>query len=413
MKSFWTDPSRDFTRTYPDLIRDLNGKRVFKKYIHYRDPYQILRELIFSLALGLECHLLDSDFSPEEISHLGINPDQLRQASDTQPPAIPDYPALIRQIESQKQNTRIVIYTSGTTGRPKSVSYRFEVLQRAVKKGEKFKNDVWAFAYNPTHFAGIQVFLQAFLNQNPMVNIFDLSGQDLARAISGYNVTNISATPTFYRKMLAEIDGEFPAVKRITLGGEKFDPTIERQLAGLFPNAVIRNIYASTEAGTLFTATNDVFSIDPDIKPFIQFEPDGELLIHKDLLGDFNSMDRQGDWYYTGDMVEFIDPDHFKFISRKSEMINVGGYKVNPHEVEEEIRKVNGVLDARVKARANRITGYILMAEISRKNGLVEAGLEKRIMDHLKNSLQEFKIPRLFKFVEKLELTRTGKKERQ
>jgi hypothetical protein len=53
MKSFWTDPSRNVSKTYPDLIRDLNGKRVFKKYIYYRDPYQILRELIFSLALGL------------------------------------------------------------------------------------------------------------------------------------------------------------------------------------------------------------------------------------------------------------------------------------------------------------------------------------------------------------------------
>ena len=413
MKSFWTDPSRNVSKTYPDLIRDLNGKRVFKKYIYYRDPYQILRELIFSLALGFECHLLDSDFSPEEISHLGINLEQLQQDTGIEPPDIPDCPALIRQIDAQKQNARIVIYTSGTTGRPKSVSYRFEVLQRAVKKGEKFKDDIWAFAYNPTHFAGIQVFLQAFLNQNPLVNIFDLSGPDLARAISGHNITSISATPTFYRKMLAEIDGEFPGVKRITLGGEKFDPTIEKQLIRLFPNAVIRNIYASTEAGTLFTAANDVFSIDPEIKPFLRFEPDGELLIHKDLLGEFNSNDLRGDWYHTGDMVEFIDPGHFKFISRKSEMINVGGYKVNPHEVEEEIRKVEGVLDARVKARANRITGNILMAEITKQNGLAEAGLEKRILDHLKNSLQEFKIPRIFKFVDKLELTRTGKKERQ
>jgi acyl-coenzyme A synthetase/AMP-(fatty) acid ligase len=71
-------------------------------------------------------------------------------------------------------------------------------------------------------------------------------------------------------------------------------------------------------------------------------------------------------------------------------------------------------MDARVKARANRITGNILMAEISRQNCFAEAALlEKLILDHLKNSLQDFKIPRIFKFVDKLELTRTGKKERQ
>jgi acyl-coenzyme A synthetase/AMP-(fatty) acid ligase len=228
-----------------------------------------------------------------------------------------------------------------------------------------------------------------------------------------HKITNISATPTFYRRMLAEIDNEFPGVKRITLGGEKFDPSIEKQLAGLFPNAVIRNIYASTEAGTLFSATNDVFYINPQLKPYTRFTQDGELLIHKDLLGDFNSTDLQGDWYHTGDMVEFIDPDHFKFVSRKSEMINVGGYKVNPHEVEEEIRKVDGVLDARVKARSNRITGNILTAEVTRSGNLPESDLENTILKHLRESLQEFKIPRLFKFVDKLELTRTGKKERQ
>jgi acyl-coenzyme A synthetase/AMP-(fatty) acid ligase len=94
-------------------------------------------------------------------------------------------------------------------------------------------------------------------------------------------------------------------------------------------------------------------------------------------------------------------------------MINVGGYKVNPHEVEEEIKKVSGVVDARVSARINRLTGNILMAEVVKLNDLDETELEKKIFQELSTRLQSFKIPRIMRFVPKLRLTRSGKKERQ
>ena len=133
-----------------------------------------------------------------------------------------------------------------------------------------------------------------------------------------------------------------------------------------------------------------------------------ELLIHKSLLAQSPSIQFDGDWYHTGDLIEVIckDPLTFHFISRKTEMINVGGYKVNPTEVEECIRECKGVQDAYVYAKANRVMGNIVMADVIRENGDVT---EKTIREELQQKLQEFKIPRIMKFVEHLNVTRTGK----
>ena len=94
-------------------------------------------------------------------------------------------------------------------------------------------------------------------------------------------------------------------------------------------------------------------------------------------------------------------------------MINIGGYKVNPHEVEAEIKKkIENVLDALVFGRKNKITGNILAAQISLKEGVDTKEMEQKIVNQLRNKLQEWKIPRIISFVDEIKLTRTGKKVR-
>ncbi len=412
MTLFWIDPARRQQKTYTDLLQDLDRKTELKKYIYHKDPYRVFVDLITGFANGSEVHLLDADFSQSEIKNLGIPFSELEQEQPVSVKNLSDFPALLKRLEENHSVSQVVIYTSGTTGRPKKVIHTLRSLARTAKTGNKFADDVWGFAYNPTHFAGIQVFLQAFLNQNPLINIFELSGGDLLEAFIKHKITNISATPTFYRRLLTNLRTPLLRVRRCTLGGEKFDPTLEGALRQIFPNAVIRNIYASTEAGSLFHSENDIFQIEESQKAHIRISPEGELLVHRDLLGSFDSQDLQDGWYHSGDLVDKIGENRFRFVSRKSEMINVGGYKVNPHEVEEEIKKVSGVLDARVSARANRVTGNILMAEVVKGERIEDELLEDRILARLQERLQNFKIPRIVRFVPELQLTRSGKKER-
>ncbi|HQJ90500.1 MAG TPA: class I adenylate-forming enzyme family protein [Paludibacteraceae bacterium] len=399
--------------TYEQLINDINKQTSLKRYVKKSDPYEILKDIVVSLVAGERIILLDSDFTEEEVKNLGLSVEELNEEVVLKKDKISSCDELLAKIQKSDNRWEIVLYTSGTTGRPKRVAHKLDSITRGTKVSEKYRENVWAFAYNPTHFAGLQVFFQAFYNQNPMIYIFDVNRKEVENVLRRYNVTHISATPTFYRSILPYIREVVPSVERATMGGEKYDKNLEAQLLKVFPNADVRNVYASTEAGSIFSAKGDIFSISPRIADKVRFAEDGELLIHKSLLGESDTFQLDEDWYRTGDIVEMIDESHFKFVSRKTEMINIGGYKVNPHEVEDEIKKIDGVVDVIVKARSNRITGNILVAEVKINDGIDKREKEKEITKILEKRLQSWKIPRIFTFVDNIELTRTGKKVRK
>ena len=409
MNIFFADRQNNREISWNDLIDDLNHTTTYNPYCSDSDFYEVFKHIILSLLLGKKIILLDSDFTTEEIHKLTSFTDltgfterlskyQLNLSSKIN---------LIENILNTGENWEMTLFTSGTTGLPKKVSHSFKSITRFVKKSEQNKNDIWGFAYNPTHMAGIQVFFQAFLNENPLIRLFGLDKEEIFYSIDQYNISHISATPTFYRLLLPS-SNTFDNVKRITSGGEKFDNTTTEQLKKLYPSAKINNVYASTEAGTLFASKNDVFYIKPELKDLVKIE-DRLLLIHNSLLG--KTERKSGTWYNTGDLVEIIseNPLQFKFISREDDLINVGGYKVNPVEVEETIRNLKGVIDVRVYAKKNSVLGNIVQCEVKRDDKKLD---ELTIRMHLQKKLQEFKIPRVIKFVENLSTTRTGKIKR-
>ena len=114
----------------------------------------------------------------------------------------------------------------------------------------------------------------------------------------------------------------------------------------------------------------------------------------------------------NGDLIEWVNQEEgiFKFKSRKNELINVGGYKVNPGEVEDAINALAGVKQSLVFGKANSILGNVLIAEVQLEEGSTITSLD--IRKALKNQIQDFKIPRKIQFVESFSLTRTGKLKR-
>ena len=130
-------------------------------------------------------------------------------------------------------------------------------------------------------------------------------------------------------------------------------------------------------------------------------------------MGKSDSFIFSEDYYCTGDIVEWVDSEKgiFRFKSRKNELINVGGYKVNPSEVEESILQIPDVLQAVVFGKKNSVLGNILCAELKLIPG--SQLTEISIRSYLSNVLQDFKIPRRIRFVESFSLTRTGKIKRK
>ncbi len=405
---FFYDSLNDVAYTWSRLIDDLNRADRYNPYCYSSDYYDIFKTVLLSLLANSDLTLLDYDFSNKELQELGVSEAMRIQTSPLPALEIENVSDLIeRTLQSGKW--RLTLYTSGTTGLPKQVRHNIKSMTRAVKRGADRKDDVWGFAYNPTHIAGLQVFFQALLNGNAMVNLFRLSRERIFERLLRYRITNLSATPTFFR-LLLPADRVFPSLKRITTGGERLDNELLAPLQQMFPNARVLNVYASTEAGTLFASDGDAFTIKEDNRRHIKID-NGELLVHRDLLGESDGFKLDGGWYRTGDLVEVLsdEPLRFRFISRKNEMINVGGYKVNPLEVEATVHTHPKVKNAHVYGKPSKVIGTILLCDVE----TIGAGVsEKELRGFLQGKLQDFKIPRMFRFVDRIETTRTGKLKR-
>ncbi len=410
MNIFLKDIDNENLVTWEYLIDDINNTSIYNPYCKSADYYTVFKHIILSLLIDEEIILLDADFTESELINLTGRSEYTEFNKPIEKYRVSNLSnrrELLEKLSNSSNDWKITLFTSGTTGIPKKVSHNFKSITRFVKVSERNKKSIWGFAYNPTHMAGIQVFFQALLNGNSVVRLFGLNTKDIYTEIKNNGITHISATPTFYR-LLLPCSETFPSIERITSGGEKFNEKTFKQLNEIFPNAKITNVYASTEAGTLFASQNDIFSVRPDYEHLIQIK-NNELLIHSSLMGSIET--NVDEWYNTGDVIEIVSqkPLKFRFVNRKSEMINVGGYKVNPLEVEEAILALTGIKNVRVYSKSNSVLGNIVCCEVITNSNQIT---ESSIRTFLQSKIQEFKIPRIIRFVDEISTTRTGKLKR-
>ena len=407
---FVIDTGAEKTYSYQSLLKDIGAVKEIPTFLRADNLYTFYCTLLASILHNVSIEVLDADLSLDELHRIEINDEMLSKRQEV--PTIENITLdVLVQNLLENDTWTLTLYTSGTTGRPKKVYHTLTTLTRTVKRSPKLANKVWALAYNPTHYAGLQVFFQALFNLNPVVYVFGQPVHHVPELLRKYHVTNLSATPSYY-KMFLPLASVNETMERLTFGGERMDETLLPDVKRVFPNAEIRNIYASTEAGALFTSDGNVFSVTLGLKDKIRILDTGELLLHASLLGGGVPL-QDGEWFSTGDLVESVGENRFRFVSRKTEMINVGGYKVNPNEVETIIRQVGGVADVLVSGKENRLLGHVLLAYVVKQDHEIEdAVLKKKILNHLMGNLQSWKCPRIIYFVDHLELSRTGKKVR-
>ena len=404
---FYKSTAHLIAKRYEDLIHDINISEKKGKYLQEIDTYVFFVEILKKIISNQDCCVLDYDFSDFEKNELKIENDILEtdvKASTTC--RIESFEDLLEKIKSS--TSKISIFTSGTTGKPKKITHTISSLTRTVKENVTLKDSVWGLAYNPTHIAGLQVFFQALYNKNTLVDFFKQPRDIVYNTIEMESVTHISATPTFYR-LLLPFDRKFDNVKRITFGGERSDFKLYTKLQLLFPNAKVTNIYASTELGTLLHSSGELFTIPDQFKNDI-FIKDNELVVKAEFLGKSDELLIEKGMYRTGDIVELINenPTMFKFKTRISDYVNVGGYKVNVVDVEDVLSSIEGVFMANVLVKSNSVLGNMLTASVVLDGSAPELS-EKEIKSILREKIQEFKIPRVIKIVKELEFTRTGK----
>ena len=409
MSLFYRDSKKKIEKSWDDLLFDLGGINSFSTILDSPDPYVTFKNIIISLIIGEEIVILDSDFSSEELNKISDSYLANKKTIDIfiDKDLFKNKKSLLKAIRSKTESWSISLFSSGTTGLPKKIVHSFTSITRNVKVYDSYEIRLWGFAYNFAHMAGVQVFFQALLNCDSIIMLYGLPNDRLLTQFQDNDITHVSATPTFYN-LLFPCEHIFESVIRLTSGGEKFNKSTVDRLKKVFVNAKIRNVYASTEAGALFASENDLFVIKEEYNSLIKVV-DNELFIHETLLGDKNlAVDS---WYKSGDLVDVIEKEPLKirFISRKGEILNIGGYNVNLLEIEDVISLYKGVESVCVFSKKNVILGNIICCEIV-STAFDISELEIRIF--LKERLQEYKIPRMIKFVNELTTTRSGKLKR-
>ncbi len=318
---------------------------------------------------------------------------------------IKDYDHLISNIRNT--NAGIQLKTSGTTAKPKVINHTFESMTRNIKVSKDRENDVWGFAYNPTKMAGYQVLFQSLLNRNTLVNLFKCDYTEILDRINRYNITNISATPTFYKVLISE-NNSYPKVKNVSLGGEGSTKEFHLKLSNSFPNAKIKNIYASTEVSSLFASEGDVFKIPNKYKDLIRLES-GKLIVHKSLVGNSDDITFTDEWYDTGDLVNIIDESTFKIIGRDGFLVNVGGYQINPMYIESKISEIDYVKLCKVYSKPNSLLGNIIICDLVLSSGIPIV----EIKSNLKSILNDYEVPSKINIVSQIEINESGKISRK
>ena len=324
------------------------------------------------------------------------------------------------------RDTEWVMLTSGTSGRPKLVAHSLAALTGAVAvapPGEAPK--AWATFYDIRRYGGLQIFLRAVLGGCDLVLSSD--GEPLAdhmRRLTREGVTSISGTPSHWRRVLMSGErGDF-APAYVRLSGEIADQNILDGLRAAFPAAAIGHAYASTEAGVGFAVDDEregfpsLLVDHPSERLALKVE-DGSLRIRSAraasrYLGVAPPVLADADGFVdTGDLVERRG-DRYHFVGRRGGIINVGGLKVNPEEVEAALNLHREVRLSLVKARKSPLTGAIVVAEIVlRDPDAASDALKAEIVDACRDRLDRHKVPALVRFVTSLPLTAAGKLSRE
>ncbi len=297
-----------------------------------------------------------------------------------------------------------VMHTSGTTSAPKPVELTFgnwmsNALGSAVALGLD-PDERWLCPMPLVHVGGLSILIRSAIYGTTVVahERFDTAGVLAELMDPERRITLVSLVPTMLSRLLDAGLREPPALRWALLGGGPLAPSLlERAAAARVP---VAPTYGMTEACSQIATHGWPL---PGVE--VGLEADGEILVRGDAVAR-GTLSTDG-WLHTGDLGTFDDRGRLQISGRKADTIVTGGENVAPSEVEAALLEHPDVADAGVYARADPQWGEaIVAAVVARSPGLLSDG-ELRL--HCAERLAPFKVPKAFRFVERLPRTASGK----
>lgn len=311
--------------------------------------------------------------------------------------------------------TEWVLLTSGTTGLPKMAIHTLDSLAGPLDDG--LTGAVWSTFYDVRRYGGMQILLRALIGNGSMI----LSSQEetpaaFLRRVGALGVTHISGTPSHWRRALMSDVAAAMSPQYVRLSGEIVDQAVLDRLRQAYPQANLGHAYATTEAGVGFDVRDGLAGFpasyigDPNRNV--------ELRVHGGTLHIRSSrtassyigapLNGYDGWVDTGDLVKLRDGRYY-FAGRKEGVINVGGQKVYPEEVEMVIAQHPAIQMARVWGRRSPITGALVAADLVLRPGFALSDVRSSLIDHCRRHLVAWKVPESLKEVPSIAISPAGK----
>ena len=315
----------------------------------------------------------------------------------------------------------LILFSSGSTGKPKAMLQNLENLCLA-HKNKRPKSLVMMIFLMFDHIGGINTLLGSLMMVGTMVIPSTRDPLHVAFLIEKYRVKVLPASPTFLNLLLisnSHNEFDLSSIRMITYGTESMPESLLLKLRSIFKKVKFLQTFGTSETGIAQMRSKSSESTfmkfdDPNLKHKIV---NGNLFLKSNtqisgyLNSSMESFDDEG-WFDTGDLAEEADNGYIKIIGRSKEIINIGGEKVLPIEIETLLLEMDEVDDCMVYGIPNPIMGQSVNAEIVTNKKLSNRETRKLIYNFCKNRIESYKIPSSVKVVDKTNFSSRFKKIR-
>jgi acyl-coenzyme A synthetase/AMP-(fatty) acid ligase len=322
-----------------------------------------------------------------------------------------------------KLNTSgLILFSSGSTGKPKAMVHNLDtlLLNYIDRKGKNLNFLVFLMF---DHIGGLNTLFNCLAMGSTITVPQNRNPHDIATLIQTHNVNILPASPTFLNLLL--ISGvfekfDFSSIKMITYGTETMPEGLLIKLKGKLPHVKFLQTFGTSETGifktTSMSSSSTFLKFDDPNQEFKIVEGELWLKSKTQVMGYINHSNESftdDGWFKTGDLIEQNKDGYIKIIGRSKEIINVGGEKVFPAEVESIIIQIESVQDCVVRAEKNVITGQMVCADIVLMDGFDFKEEKRKIKNFCINKLDSFKVPVRITQVQSVLYTDRFKKNRQ
>lgn len=298
----------------------------------------------------------------------------------------------------------LILFTSGSSGKPKAALHDFSKLLNKFLVKRKSLLTINFLLFD--HWGGLNTLFHILSSDGTVVFLENRNPDYVCGLIEKYKVELLPTSPTFLNMLLISRAYErhsLKSLKIISYGAEPMPESVLQRLNQAFPSVKLQQTYGLIELGVLRSQSKENSSLWVKIggEGYQTRVRDGILQILSDsaMLGYLNAPSpfTEDGWFITGDSVE-VNGDYFKILGRKSELINIGGEKVFPQEIESVILQIPDITDVLVYGEENNLVGKIVCAKIYYSGNLPKNELLQKIKMFCNSNLEPFKVPRKFIF---------------